>query len=47
MIWATPQHYADFEAQIAAVMPDRGRDETLDEAFEVLTTVLLRGILLR
>ncbi len=47
MIWATTQHYADFEAQIAAVMPDRGRDETLDEAFEVLTTVLLRGILLR
>lgn len=26
MIWATTQHYADFESQIEAVLPDRGRD---------------------
>ncbi len=37
MIWATTQHYADFESQIQAVMPDRSRDQTLDEAYEVLT----------
>ncbi len=47
MIWATTQHYADFEAQIEAVLPGRSRDETIDEAYQVLTAVLLRGILLR
>jgi TetR/AcrR family transcriptional regulator len=47
MIWATTQHYADFESQIEAILPDRGRDQAIDEAYEVLTAVLLRGILLR
>jgi TetR/AcrR family transcriptional regulator len=47
MIWATTQHYADFESQIEAVLPDRGRDEAIDEAYAVLTAVLLRGILPR
>ena len=47
MIWATTQHYADFESQIEAVLPDRSRDEAIDEAYAVLTTVLLRGILPR
>jgi len=45
MIWATTQHYADFEAQIEAVLPGRSRDETIDEAYQVLTAVLLRGTL--
>jgi len=47
MIWATTQHYADFESQIEAVLPDRSRDEAIDEAYTVLTTVLLRGLLPR
>jgi TetR/AcrR family transcriptional regulator len=47
MIWATTQHYADFESQIEAVLPDRSRDEAIDEAYGVLTAVLLRGILPR
>ena len=47
MIWATTQHYADFESQIEAVLPDRSRDEAIDEAYRVLTSVLLRGILPR
>jgi len=47
MIWATTQHYADFESQIEAVLPDRSRDEAIDDAYGVLTSVLLRGILPR
>ena len=47
MIWATTQHYADFESQIEAVLPNRSRDEAIDEAYEALTSVLLRGILPR
>jgi len=47
MIWATTQHYADFESQIDAVLPDRGRDETIDDAYGPLTSILLRGILPR
>lgn len=47
MIWATTQHYADFESQIEAVLPDGGRDEIIDDAYEPLTAILLRGILPR
>ena len=47
MIWATTQHYADFESQIEAVLPKRGRDETIDDAYGPLTSILLRGILPR
>ncbi len=47
MIWATTQHYADFESQIAAVLPDRGRDEVIDDAYAPLTEIFLRGILPR
>ena len=47
MIWATTQHYADFESQIAAVLPDRGRNEVIDDAYAPLTDIFLRGILPR
>jgi TetR/AcrR family transcriptional regulator len=47
MIWATTQHYADFESQIAAVLPERSREQVIDEAIAPLTAVLLRGILPR
>ncbi len=47
MIWASTQHYADFESQIAAVLPERSREEVIDDAYAPLTSVLLRGILPR
>lgn len=47
MIWATTQHYADFESQIAAVLPDRGPDEVINDAYAPLTSIFLRGILPR
>lgn len=47
MIWAVTQHYADFESQLEAVLPDRGRNEIIDGAYEPLTSILLRGILPR
>ena len=47
MIWATTQHYADFESQIAAVLPDRDRDDIIDGAYAPLTDIFLRGILPR
>lgn len=46
-IWATTQHYADFESQIEAVLPDRSREEIIDGAYGSLTSILLRGILPR
>lgn len=47
MIWATTQHYADFESQINAILPGHGRDEIIDGAYEPLVSILLRGILPR
>ena len=47
MIWAITQHYADFESQIAAVLPDRGHNEVIDDAYAPLTSIFLRGILPR
>lgn len=47
MIWATTQHYADFESQIEAVLPDRGRDQVIDDAYAPLTSIFLHGILPR
>ena len=47
MIWATTQHYADFESQIEAVLPGRSRDTVIDDAYAPLTSILLRGILPR
>ena len=47
MIWATTQHYADFESQIEAVLPDRGRNQVIDDAYAPLTSIFLHGILPR
>jgi TetR/AcrR family transcriptional regulator len=47
MIWATTQHYADFESQIEAVLPGRDRNEIIEEAYAPLTDIFLRGILPR
>ena len=48
MIWASTQHYADFETQVRAVMPGkRKRDKVFDEASRNIKTMLLNGILPR
>lgn len=47
MLWATTQHYADFESQIAAILPAQSRQETLDAAARTLPAILLRGVLPR
>ena len=45
MIWATTQHYADFDTQIRDVLgPDTDRPEHFDTARATLEQVLLRGI---
>ena len=45
MIWATTQHYADFETQIAAVLgPDSGKRAHFATAKATLERVLLDGI---
>lgn len=48
MIWAMTQHYADFEAQIDAVLPGRSnRDALFDKARDVVDAILFRGLLPR
>ena len=42
MIWATTQHYSDFEIQIEAVMPDRERAQRFEDAKAHLTTSFTR-----
>ena len=45
MIWATTQHYADFDVQIRAVQPEQSKQEHyLDDASEAVIEVLLNGI---
>src|SRR5690606_32808975 len=45
MIWATTQHYADFEAQIRAILGDRvDRPAHYDHARAALEQVLIRGV---
>jgi len=46
MLWAMTQHYADFEAQIEAVLPG-DREALFGKAGEVVPAILLRGILPR
>ncbi|MHA1537109.1 MAG: TetR family transcriptional regulator C-terminal domain-containing protein [Alphaproteobacteria bacterium] len=46
MLWAMTQHYADFEAQIDAVLPG-GREALFGKAGEVVPAILLRGVLPR
>jgi TetR/AcrR family transcriptional regulator len=44
MIWATTQHYADFETQIEAVLGQRRRSDHFDIAKRTLERVFLGGI---
>ncbi|MEO8668826.1 MAG: TetR family transcriptional regulator C-terminal domain-containing protein [Bauldia sp.] len=45
MIWATTQHYADFEIQIRAILGERmERPEYLETAKRTLDGVFLRGV---
>ena len=48
MIWAATQHYADFEAQVEALIPGcDDRDSCFDDAAHTLKTVFLEGLLPR
>ena len=45
MIWATTQHYADFQVQVEAVLgPKASREEIFDEAGKTLYSVFLAGL---
>ncbi len=45
MIWATTQHYADFEVQVRAVLGDKAEgDRHFAVATEALETVILNGV---
>lgn len=44
-IWATTQHYADFDVQVRAVLgPDRGGDGRFEDAARFLEQILLDGL---
>lgn len=44
-IWATTQHYADFDAQVRAVLgPDRGGDGRFEDAARFLEALYLSGL---
>ncbi|MBO6538449.1 MAG: TetR family transcriptional regulator C-terminal domain-containing protein [Rhizobiaceae bacterium] len=44
-IWATTQHYADFDVQVRAVLgPDRGGDGRFDDAARFLEQLFLDGL---
>lgn len=48
MIWATTQHYADFDAQVSALLGSGiADDQVFRDAAETVSGVLLRGILPR
>lgn len=47
MLWATTQHYADFEVQISALLGENKRDATYADAQNTLETVLMTGLLPR
>lgn len=47
MLWATTQHYADFEVQISALLSEEPRDNTFDSARSTLETVFMTGLLPR
>jgi TetR/AcrR family transcriptional regulator len=47
-IWATTQHYADFDVQVRAVLgPDRGGEGRFEDAARFLETLFLSGLLPR
>jgi TetR/AcrR family transcriptional regulator len=44
-VWAATQHYADFDAQVRAVLgPDRGGEERFDDAASSIEQILLEGL---
>jgi len=44
-IWATTQHYADFDVQVRAVLgPDRGGDGRVEDAARFLEQLFLHGL---
>lgn len=45
MLWATTQHYADFEVQISALLGADQREGTFANAQNTLETVLMNGLL--
>ncbi len=47
-IWATTQHYADFDVQVRAVLgPDKGGGGRFEDAAAFLETLFLKGLLPR
>lgn len=45
MIWATTQHYADFDVQVRAILPDKtGNGSFFNDASQSILTILLDGI---
>lgn len=45
-IWATTQHYADFDVQVRAVLgPDRGSEGRFEDAARFLEELFVRGLL--
>ncbi|MEX3009905.1 TetR family transcriptional regulator C-terminal domain-containing protein [Hoeflea sp. TYP-13] len=45
MIWATTQHYADFDVQVRAVMPEQTTQASFfDDAANAILTILLNGV---
>ncbi len=47
-IWATTQHYADFDVQVRAVLgPDKGGEGRFHDAADFLETLFLKGLLPR
>ena len=46
VIWATTQHYADFEVQIGAILGDAAKDEDFyDKAGDAVLSIILHGVL--
>ena len=44
-VWATTQHYADFDAQVRAVLgPDRGGDGRFEDAARFIEQLFLEGL---
>lgn len=46
-LWATTQHYADFEVQVTALLGEGSREKTYADAAGTLETVLMQGLLPR
>jgi TetR/AcrR family transcriptional regulator len=47
-IWATTQHYADFDVQVRAVLgPERNGDQRFDDAAQFLVDLYMKGLMPR